>query len=950
VLKRKPREGQAERSFRAVSWVGLAALLLLALALRFWRIEAESIWYDEGWSIHLARQTPSAALALIGSEGHTHPPGYYFLLMLWTRLFGFSVAAVRGLSALLGTLTVWVVLRLGSELFDRPTGWIAALVLAVAPAHIVYSQETRMYALLALCLALLLWITQRVARPPEGDAAPERRFWSWALLVAIETAAIYTHFFAFLALIPLTIWLLARLLLQARRDGLGRRLALGRLRAWALSQVAVALAFLPWLGVAWRRFASHASLRAQPPTPLAFTMETWSFLMGGHLALYGRESVYAALVQWVLVAFLALALGLVIWDRRRLGVIYLLAVGLGSAALVFVLMRLRPGYHPRYALMLIIPMVLLLGRGVVALAGLWSRRGPIRYAALGAVVLLGLWLASYGLAAQALLRDRYYDRDDARATAAYLVSDLPQGALVWVDNDDWALRYYLEGSGLAVHYLNVGSYPQDMLAQLDAMLPDAGRAALVRWHQGTTDHRGALPFLLERSGTWLHTEHPPGYTVSLYALDTEPLPQLARAMDVNFGPLRLVGASADTWAPADEALSLALTWRKDAPMPQDGRLILELVDAKGRSVARDESALYDAVGAGTSAWLPEALVDTYHTLRLGPGIPPLPYMLQLGVYHEDDPSGLDVLDEAGAPAGKRYILGLIDLTPALGRGNKSVDRDALGLEPLSEPVELAPGLVLQALRLDQDTVDTGEELSLLLEWQRISDEPLPDYWIDVGLDRNGRTLIREGAPPVYGAYPTDQWSHDEVVLSWHDLIVPTDIDAGPAMVVVGVDGADPLVLTSIEVRAELRLYQAPAPQVALDRSLGGLATLVGYDLGSMELTAGEPWSLTLYWRVQDGTEDEFVVFVHLLDETERLIAQHDGPPARGDRPTTGWVPGEYIVDPHMVVWVDPGFQGPAMLEVGLYEAITGRRLLTPEGESRLLLSSSLTVLRCKACS
>ncbi|MBN1402705.1 MAG: hypothetical protein JXA74_17825, partial [Anaerolineae bacterium] len=721
-------------------------------------------------------------------------------------------------------------------------------------------------------------------------------------------------------------------------------------RSWALSQVAVALAFLPWLGIAWRRFATHAALRAQPPAPLAFTRETWSFLMGGHLALYGRESLYAALTQWALVAFLALALGLAIWDRRRVSVIYLLAVGLGSGLLVFGLMWLRPGYHPRYALMLIIPVVLLVGRGLMALVSLRPRGGPMRYGALVALPLLSLWFATYGLATRALLRDGYYRRDDARATAAYLSSELPQGALVWVDNDDWALRYYLADSGLDIHYLNVGAYPKDMLVQLDAMLPETGRAALVRWHQGTTDHRGVLPFLLERSGTWLHAERLPGYSVALYALDAEPLPELARAANVNFGPLRLVGVSADTWAPADEALSVALTWRKDAPLDQDCSLVLELVDVKGRSVARDDSILYDATGAGTSAWPSDAFLDTYHTLRLGPGIASLSYALQLGVYHADDPSGLDVLDEVGAPAGKRYSLDLIDLAPALGRSGRSIDREALGLETLPEPEELAPGLALRAFGFTRETIDTGEELSLLLEWQRTSAAPLPDYWIEIGLERDGQTLVREPAPPIYGAYPTSDWSSDEVVLSWHDLIVPTDISGGPATVFVEVEGEDPFVLSSIEVQAVPRTFQAPDAQVALEEPLGGLATLVGYDLESLTLTAGEPWSLTLYWRVEDSTESQYVVFVHLLDETERLIAQHDGPPVQGERPTTGWVPGEYIADSHTILWVDPGFEGSATLEVGLYDAAADRRLLTPEGESRLLLPSALTVLRCKACS
>lgn len=47
----------------------------LALALRLYRIDAQSLWFDEGWSVHLAREPLSAALRQIAGEGHTHPPG-----------------------------------------------------------------------------------------------------------------------------------------------------------------------------------------------------------------------------------------------------------------------------------------------------------------------------------------------------------------------------------------------------------------------------------------------------------------------------------------------------------------------------------------------------------------------------------------------------------------------------------------------------------------------------------------------------------------------------------------------------------------------------------------------------------------------------------------------------------------------------------------------------------
>ena len=196
-------------------WLAPGAIVALALALRFYRLDAQSLWYDEGWSVHLAQGSLGQLLAQASSDGHTHPPGYYILLLLWTRLFGGSVFAVRSLSVVIGAATVWAIYHLGCELFDHVAGFVAAVFLALAPAHAVYSQEARMYVLLGLCYAVLLRLFYRYALRRE---AWMRR--DWLLLIAAEATAVYTHYFAFIALASLAIWMLVYLMAQVKRSGL----------------------------------------------------------------------------------------------------------------------------------------------------------------------------------------------------------------------------------------------------------------------------------------------------------------------------------------------------------------------------------------------------------------------------------------------------------------------------------------------------------------------------------------------------------------------------------------------------------------------------------------------------------------------------------------------------------------------------------------------------------
>ena len=895
---REPEARRAVDQAAKLRPIGLALILLLALGVRLWRLDAQSLWYDEGWSIHLATEPLSLALEQIASPGHTHPPGYYLLLMAWVRLLGDGIWAARALSALLGTLTVWAIYRAGARLFGRITGLLAALLLAIAPGHIVYSQEMRMYALLLCCLTLLLERTY--------DAAVHGEEWpptAWGLFALLEIVALYTHYLAFLALLGMALWLGAHLIRQARRD------TARPLIAWLLSQGAVLLAFLPWLGIAMQR-RSRA-----PSQPVA----------------------YAAMQ----------------------GALY--------ALLLFGIMRARPGYHPRYALWLLIPTALLLARGLFLL---W--RGPIVGRALGGLVAL-MWLGATGLAAYALGSDPYYNRDDARQTAAFVAEHMAPASLVLVDNDDWALRYYLKHRAVEDLYLGLellAAYDTDPSAAraLEASLDRAQNrsyVALIKWYQGENDKRGLLSYLLEGRGTLVKREDLPGYSVYIYQLDAA-LPEGERpkvqtwsrnvyADFVGEGGLRLLSATVETFVPADETLAVALTWRVEQVTPHDYKVALMLVNERGRVLARDDLLMRDGLGRGTQEWPLGRVTTTYHTLSVPAGLAPLEYGLELTVYHEGDLTGLDVLDEAGAPAGKRYPLASVVLDPALGRTGKTIAREALGLHPLEGSPRVAPGLALAAFGLDADlegsewVCRTGDSLTALLEWQQAAAKSLPDYWPSLRLVRQGHILASEESAPVNDRYPTSWWQPGEVVLDWRELIIPADITSGPAELQIRVRGEPPIPLAPLRVEAVPRLLERPSPQVETALQIGRYE-LIGYDLGNSTISSGEELPLTLYWRLLPSSGGRYerstvayVVFAHLLNAEGRLIAQHDGPPAEGQRPTTGWIAGEYIADPHVMQWLESDYRGAAVIEVGLYDPTSGQRLRTPTGDSRLLLPSSIMV-------
>lgn len=136
-------------------------ILLLAVLLRLINLN-QSLWWDEAINVVYARSTDFWWYITQYSVGDFHPPGWFAVLWLWGHLFGFSEVMVRLPPVILGTATAAITFLLGKELFSKKVGLIAAFFLAIAPLHIYYSQEARMYALSAFSVTLSFYFLNRL--------------------------------------------------------------------------------------------------------------------------------------------------------------------------------------------------------------------------------------------------------------------------------------------------------------------------------------------------------------------------------------------------------------------------------------------------------------------------------------------------------------------------------------------------------------------------------------------------------------------------------------------------------------------------------------------------------------------------------------------------------------------------------------------------------------------
>jgi mannosyltransferase len=184
----------------------LAFLVLAAAAVRFAALGSQSFWVDETITARLVASSFSDMIGALPSS-ESAPPLYYVLAWGWARAFGSGEAALRSLSALLGTLTVPVAYAAGQALVSRRTGLFAAALATVSPLLVWYSQEARAYALFIFLSAVSLLFFARALDEPS------RRSLGW--WAGTSALALLTHYFAAFLVAAEAVFLLHR---HRRRD------------------------------------------------------------------------------------------------------------------------------------------------------------------------------------------------------------------------------------------------------------------------------------------------------------------------------------------------------------------------------------------------------------------------------------------------------------------------------------------------------------------------------------------------------------------------------------------------------------------------------------------------------------------------------------------------------------------------------------------------------------
>lgn len=170
------------------AWVRFALIALIAgdliagLVLRFWTDSL--LWLDEAQSVNISSQPVSQIVHFLRNDGA--PPLFYFLLHFWMGVVGHTDADVRAMSGVFAVFAVVASYFAARAWWGGETGWYAAAIVSVLPFAVYFGTETRMYSLVMLLVALILWALRRFLDRP----GPARA----AVIMVLGTLLLYTQY------------------------------------------------------------------------------------------------------------------------------------------------------------------------------------------------------------------------------------------------------------------------------------------------------------------------------------------------------------------------------------------------------------------------------------------------------------------------------------------------------------------------------------------------------------------------------------------------------------------------------------------------------------------------------------------------------------------------------------------------------------------------------------
>jgi len=325
------READANKTGEVKTPQGFAKIFLASMLCLF-AIGAYTLGYaqrdldiDERWVLVFIRESvagmifrerwtldnfeyPTGREPLTATTTPLYPPLYFFLLKLWTAVLGTSVSSCRAFSLMFAVWSIYLIYRLGAELYSESEGMWASLLLTFSNFHLYYATEIKMYSMV---LALSLLSSLRFFRAYiRTDERKDR-----CMYVLVTLMLTWTFWFAWFLVVGQMVYMVLH---TTQRQGRS-------LKPWLRAFSLLILLALPWVVLVLRYLARNY---AEVATNLGTLQTLGARSTSGFIYLFGafngmlplQDSMRYGFLPWSL-PFLAL-----IWRRSAFSLRLLVGV------------------------------------------------------------------------------------------------------------------------------------------------------------------------------------------------------------------------------------------------------------------------------------------------------------------------------------------------------------------------------------------------------------------------------------------------------------------------------------------------------------------------------------------------------------------------------------------------------------------------------------------------
>jgi len=358
----------------------LLLIILVAIPIQLYHLDILSLWYDESFSIILAKNGIQNLWEI--AKADVHPPLYYLLLHLWIKV-STNVTFIRFFSVLFAITSIIIAYLFSKEILNEKVGLFTSFSLSISPLFVHHSQEIRMYSLLLFFMLTSTYFFWKFTK--------DKKILSAILYVFFSVCGFYTHYYILFIIIAQLIYLTSVNVIQGD--------IIKRLKTSLILAGSILILYIPWIKIFFTHFLTSTGGGAQAlshsPSLDSLTNIILIFLLGEAKTLpfkslfyflynYRLENIYFILIH---ILFLLPLISTIFLIKNKLskkdgtdaqlisynGILFILFLTIISLLFSCILIFIGGRFYPRNLIIILPFYLMLLSYSILSIKKIWIR-------------------------------------------------------------------------------------------------------------------------------------------------------------------------------------------------------------------------------------------------------------------------------------------------------------------------------------------------------------------------------------------------------------------------------------------------------------------------------------------------------------------------------------------------------------------------------------------------